>query len=441
MNEKKNVIIGKIGKSVKFKNTVVSTGDDAPMIFYSAIARMNPNYDFYFIGPNDLKKLNDEEYNLLFPAHNVYSANIRDEKSDDWYHGIIDYFKEKNITPDFALVFNGMVSNVNIPNFLTKDDGTFYKPLYCFSNYAAPYIYVFNKFKDMPVFLISEDARYITINAKDLYNHPRLIFSQINGEFETYKHIKSDTDFTYVKGDKIKAIYAGMEKIFMMGLPEDWAKNIDIERKLKSTGNKFIVLSNGCGTAKINSAGNNSSRLPTYKKWIIDNFKGTPYENTKIYGSWDKEIYDQYPEIIDRKIYDLQDEIGDAKYTLCYSQVPGFVTIKVWECVCLGLIPFIHPDYDKYRLLGMPDYLYVESPEDLKKKIDELEANPDMYRKLMQECIDKFKPSWLSGRALNNYIFGTIADMLGFTYEKSEGMKDRLIFHRFEKQVLPMDKK
>ena len=436
MNQKKVVLIGKIGKSVKFKNTVVSTGDDAPMIFYSSIARMNPEYDFYFIGPNDLKKLNEEEYDRLFPEHNVYSAFVSNDKEKDWYAGIIQFFKDKNITPDFALVFNGMVSNVNIPNFLTKEDGTMYSPLLCFKKYAAPYIYVFNKL-GLPVFLISEDARYITINAKDLINQPKLIFSQINGEFETYKHIKSETDFTYYSGDKIKAIYAGMEKIFMMGLVMDWASRIDIDRKINSTGNKFIVLSNGCGTAHINHAGNNSSRLPTYKKWIIENFKGTPYENTKIYGSWDKEIYAQYPQIIDKKIYELQDEIKDAKYTLVYSQVPGFVTIKAWECICLGLIPFIHPDYDKYRLLGLPEYVYVESPEDMLKKMNEMESNPELFRQVMQECINKFKPSWMNGKALNNFIFGKIGEMCGFEYEKKEGMTDnRLTFHRFDKDVL-----
>lgn len=439
MNEKKIILIGKIGKSVKFKNTVVSTGDDAPMIFYTSIAKMNPNYDFYFIGPNDLKKLNDDEYDFLFPYHNVYSAFIRTEKEDDWYHGILDYFNEKNIKPDFALVFNGMTSNVNIPNFLRKPDGEFYNPLFAYKNYAAPYLYVFNHLGDLPVFLISEDARYITINAKDLVNQPRLILSQINGEFETYKHITSLEDHTIHKGETLKAIYCGMEKIFMMGLERNWADKIDIERKLKSTGNHFIVLSNGCGTAKINHAGNNSSRLPTYKKWIIDNFKGTPYASTKIYGSWDDEIYEQYPEIINKKIYELGDEIADAKYTLCYSQVPGFVTIKFWECICLGLIPFIHPDYDCNHYLNAPEYLYLKSPEDLRNKIEELENNPEMYRDLMNQCIAMFKDSWLSGSALNNYIFKNISEMLGFTYEKSTGIPEdkRMIFHRFKKDVLP----
>ena len=74
------------------------------------------------------------------------------------------------------------------------------------------------------------------------------------------------------------------------------------------------------------------------------------------------------------------------------------------------------------------------------KKIDELESNPEMFRSLMQECIDKFKPSWMNGKALNNFIFGKIGEICGFEYEKKEGMIDnRLTFHRFDKDVLKKD--
>ena len=77
-----------------------------------------------------------------------------------------------------------------------------------------------------------------------------------------------------------KAIFSHLEKLMLMGLEENWKDRININDKLNSKGEPVIVLSNGCGTSKINCAGNNSSRLPTYKKYVIDNFKGTKYENT-----------------------------------------------------------------------------------------------------------------------------------------------------------------
>lgn len=441
MNEKKHILIGKIGKSVKFKKTVASTGDTEPMIFYSALSKMNPEYEFYFIGPSDINKLSEEEYDILFPNHNVHNAFVKNDQELDWFHGIIDYFNERNIKPDFALCFTGMCSNVNIPNFLKKPDGNYYAPLMAYKNYAAPYIYTFNKL-GLPVFMIAEDARYITINAKDLYNKINLVFSQINGKFQNYKHIKSETDHTIVPGDFIETIYSGVEKIHLIGMDEHWIDGIDMDRKVNSKGNHFIVLSNGCGTARINTSGNNSSRLPTYKNWIINNFKGTEYEDTKIYGYWDEEIYDQYPQIINKKIYELHEEIADAKYTLVYSQAPGFVTAKPWETICLGLIPFIHKDYDKFRLLGLPEYLYVNTPQELLQKVRELDADDEKYKALYAECVAKFKPSWYSGKALNNFIFSKIGERIGFTYEKKEGLtpENRIIFHRFEKDVFQADK-
>ena len=36
----KNILIGKIGKSIKFKHLDIRTGGDACMIFYSSIARI-----------------------------------------------------------------------------------------------------------------------------------------------------------------------------------------------------------------------------------------------------------------------------------------------------------------------------------------------------------------------------------------------------------------
>lgn len=433
MNEKKNVLIGKIGKSVKIKNIHIETGGGADLILYSTMSRMCPEYDFYFIGPNELHKCSEEEYNKLFPNHNVYSAWKQGIPKNKPYDTILEYFKEKNVKPDFAIVFVGMCSNVNIKGFLKKADGNDYSPLMCFQNYTAPILYTLNKV-GCPVYTLAEDARYITVNAKDLYNRERLIFTQINGEFETNTpHVQSETDLKMTK-TKHKAKYSHLEKIFLMGLDKNWKDNIDIEAKFKNGGNKFIVLSNGCGTAKINCPGNNSSRLPTYKKYIIDNFKGTPYEDTKIYGVWDKEVYTEYPQIQDKLIVNLGDEIAQAKYTLVYSQTPGFVTCKPWEMITLGILPFIHPEYDCHHLLDLPEYLYITDENDMLNKVNELEADKNKYIELMNDCFSRIKPEYLNGYMLVNGIFGNIAKDLGFKYKFKPGVES--IFNHFDKDFI-----
>ena len=436
----KHILIGKIGKALKIKGIKIATGGDALLIFYSSIARMNPDFKFYFIGPNQLDKLTEEEYEYIFPNKNVFSAFGKDNSAGcDLYHPIVDYFKERDIKPDFALLFNGMASTkVNIPNFIKKKDGTYKKVLMSYGNYAAPYIYTLNEL-GLPTYVLSEDARYITINAEDLYNDQKLILTQMNTELSPGKHIVSKTDHNTVPAPKVPCIYSHIEKIFLMGLDKDWRSHIDIEHKMNSTGNHLIIISNGCGTTHINKAGNNSSRLNEYKKWIFDGLKGTPYENTKIYGKWDDEIYDEYPNIQNKLLVDLGDEVDNAKYTLVYSQIPGFVTVKPWEMIIKGIIPFIHPEYDCNRLLGLPEYLYPKDINDFISKMEYLDANPDEYKKLLEECFTYIKPEYLDGSFLNNFIFDKIAELEGFEYEHKKGIES--IFNHFDPELIQFKKK
>ena len=77
-----NILIGKIGKAIKFKNLKINTGDDSSMILFSTMARMLPEHNFYFCGPNDLKKLSNEEYNYIFPNGNVHSIYVNPNRPD-----------------------------------------------------------------------------------------------------------------------------------------------------------------------------------------------------------------------------------------------------------------------------------------------------------------------------------------------------------------------
>ena len=97
------------------------------------------------------------------------------------------------------------------------------------------------------------------------------------------------------------------------------------------------------------------------------------------------------------------------------------------------MIPFIHPDYDKDHLLNLPEYVYLKDPEDLKNKIAELDANPEMYKKLLNDCMDMIKPEYLDGSDLNNFIFSKIGENLGYEYEKKEGVPS--ILNHFKKDV------
>ena len=173
--EPKNIIIGKIGKTVDFKRANIRTGGDAPVIFYSTIARINPEYNFYFVGPNNLNKLTEEEYLKLFPNKNVHSVWSR--MIDNSYDCIVDNLKNKNIHIDFALLFAGQTTNsCNTPYFLkNRANGEYYKKLMCYANYGEAYVNTLNHLQ-CPVYIICVDARYVEVRAKDVAFKTKKIF-------------------------------------------------------------------------------------------------------------------------------------------------------------------------------------------------------------------------------------------------------------------------
>lgn len=438
-----NILIGKLGKVVKFKNLQIATGGDTSLILFSTMSRMFPEHNFYFFAPNDLSKLSTAEYEYLFPNKNVFSLHrdpeiigyARGEESNDnvlfSFQPTVDYINSKELKFDFALIFNGYVGSHVICECIEKQDGTGCRlVMNAFKRYAGPYVHVLNKL-NVPLYTMAEDPRYILINAQDLFNRERMVLTQMTDRdfVSNVKHIKSYEDHSWVKVSPTKCRYADIEKIFLMGIDPKWREKIDIGRKLNNTENpKCIILSNGHGTKMLNSGSTiTNGRLPGYKEYVLDGLKDTPYANTHIFGKWkDTPEISRYPQIQEKMICDLDDEIADAKYTLVYSIVKGFVTIKPYEMIVKGLIPFLHPDYDPDRLLNLPDYVYVKDPADFANKMRELDEDNDKYIKLLNECLDCVKPEFMDGSYVINKIMHCVADDLGFEYKDREGVPSKL---------------
>lgn len=438
-----NIVIGKIGKAIKFKNLQINTGDDSSMILFSTMARMLPEHNFYFCGPNDLPKLSEAEYNYIFPNKNVHSMYVKydlldpNDKDLIGWDSLVENARKMNIKFDFALLFTGYVGYHCLNMCCKRPDGKYYTPLNAFKRYCGPYVHLINSL-NIPLYTIAEDPRYITINTEELFVRERLVLTQMVDCTVpvAQKYITSYEDHTHIEKTPIPCTYAGVEKIFLMGIDKNWRDKIDIERKINNTKNpKCIVISNGHGTSGLNSgAVQKDGRLPGYLEYIVNGLKATEYADTHVYGLWSEETLNKYPYTFqDKKMIDLADEIADAKYSLVYSIVPNFITIKPYEMIIQGLVPFIHPDYDKNRILELPEYLYVNSPEEFASKMAELDANPDMYRKLIQECFDCIKPEYLDGSYLVNNIMSKIGNNLGFDYINHKGVES--IFDHFSANV------
>ena len=430
----KNIVIGRTGLTIKFKGIKIGTQTacDTDMMVYSMLSQMNPDFNFYFIGPTDLHKLTEEEYNEIFPYHNVFSAWTNDIRKSKDFNKIIKYFEDNNIKIDFALINTGGSSQVCIPDFYPKKDGSKRSLLLSQLYYMAPYVYTLNKL-GCPVYCMADDARNVLLNFRDLYNRERKVFTQANYKLKTITHITSETDFT-LKTDIIDCIYAHIERIDLIGMPDNWKDRIDINRKLKSNKeNHLLVISHGNGCKKINSNLTiKNSRFQGYKEYIIDNFKDTIYNKSKIYGKWTEDIYEQYPNNFeDKPMIELNDILKDARYSLVYSQIPNFVTVKPWEMIANGIIPFIHPDYDPEHILELPEYVYLKNPDDLKNKIIELDNDDKLYLNILNKCLDCITKEDRDGTYINNFIMTNIANDLGFTYEPKKDITIKFTNHNY----------
>ena len=430
----KNIVIGRTGLTIKFKGIKIGTQTacDTDMMVYSMLSQMNPDFNFYFIGPTDLYKLTEEEYNEIFPYHNVFSAWTNDIRKSKDFNKIIKYFEDNNIKIDFALINTGGSSQACIPDFYPKKDGSKRSLLLSQVYYMTPYVYTLNKL-GCPVYCMADDARNVLLNFRDLYNRERKVFTQANYKLKTITHITSETDFT-LKTDLIDCIYAHIERIDLIGMPDNWKDRIDINRKLKSNKeNHLLVISHGNGCKKINSNLTiKNLRFQGYKEYIIDNFKDTIYNKSKIYGKWTKDIYEQYPNNFeDKPMIELNDILKDARYSLVYSQIPNFVTVKPWEMIANGIIPFIHPDYDPEHILGLPEYVYIKNPDDLKNKIIELDNDDKLYLNILNKCLDCITKEDRDGTYINNFIMTNIANDLGFTYEPKKDITIKFTNHNY----------
>lgn len=430
----KNIVIGRTGLTIKFKGIKIGTQTacDTDMMVYSMLSQMNPDFNFYFIGPTDLHKLTEEEYNEIFPYHNVFSAWTNDIRKSKDFSKIIKYFEDNNIKIDFALINTGGSSQACVPDFYPKKDGSKRSLLLSQLYYMAPYVYTLNKL-GCPVYCMADDARNVLLNFRDLYNRERKVFTQANYKLKTITHITSETDFT-LKTDIIDCIYAHIERIDLIGMPDNWKDRIDINRKLKSNKeNHLLVISHGNGCKKINSNLTiKNLRFQGYKEYIIDNFKDTIYNKSKIYGKWTEDIYEQYPNNFeDKPMIELNDILKDARYSLVYSQIPNFVTVKPWEMIANGIIPFIHPDYDPEHILGLPEYVYLKNPDDLKNKIIELDNDDKLYLNILNKCLDCITKEDRDGTYINNFIMTNIANDLGFTYEPKKDITIKFTNHNY----------
>jgi len=83
------------------------------------------------------------------------------------------------------------------------------------------------------------------------------------------------------------------------------------------------------------------------------------------------------------------------------------VTSKYAEMLHYGIIPFLHPSYDtECNVFPKDHFIRCKSPEDLKKKIEYLNENPEHYKTLFYNLQTKYlKDSYYTGEHVDNKIW------------------------------------
>ena len=363
-----NIIIGKFGKSIIFdsKKWGIIGGDSESAILIWSMAQLYPNDKFYIVSRNDYSKL---PLNIKLEINK--NKNIIDvwefyNKSFDNQSWLKYYFESNNIKIDFGLLYSGLAGNCTIKNMMYLKTGEFAKPMSFSKNYTGIITNYLNQI-DVSYMEIGEDSRFFPLQAKDLYNRSRRILS-VKDTKVTFSHIKSQENQEIVT-TKTNVSDVGHSYMFLMN--EDRNKLLKFPNKRNTLIGIFMH-----GTASHHKTVNKYS--------IINDYILNYFPDTIIYGKWDLSIVDEdhHKNIKEIPMTNLHETLYDTKYTISIGGSNGYPTSsKLWKMLIFGIIPFFYKkeDIEKFSL---PDFLYINSPEDLKNKIEILENNNDYYTEI-----------------------------------------------------------
>ena len=406
MENVKKVGFFKLGKAIKFNENSWGAigGDCEPKQLINSIAKRNPNIEYWLLSPNDLGRVRAKEkpaVQSLFgdpvKAESAAESNIHEfhskmenRKSAD---ETVKFIKELDL--DFIFFYTGPSSTVNIPNYINKVDGTGQvKSLDFFKYYAAPIIQAMNELeKKVPIVGLLVDNRYV-LACKDwgINNRPTYYLAQNN--FTKEEQYFCNPPLRDVKTITSTYEYSGIETVFLL---DKKRYNTDELFEMKKT-NSFMMLQNqGKGTGGMD-------RWDPVRDYIVKNDV-----KTDIYGKWDEELKKEYPQWFkgEKRIESMTDELLGTKYTFCVPIKEGMVTSKYAEMLHYGIIPFLHPSYDtEFNVFPDGHFIRCKTPEDLKKKVEFLNANPEHYKKLFYNLQEKYlKDSYYTGEHVDNKIW------------------------------------
>ena len=408
-----NIVIGKIGRSCYFnrKRWSIHAGDDTPLILYKTLCEFYPQHNFYMIGMSDYQtclkegvKMPDNFHDLMGEFKNANRVNLKKwcDNQTMWLR-FVKYVKDLGIEFNFGILLQGPDMSTALPNVgvkTLKDPSRDCKIMQMASNYIAPITGLLNSLM-IPWIDVNEDIRYVPIRMRDIINDEICVLSQSN-EVKRVKRISGYFEkSTTLREHDIVYKYAGLERIFLKDfIKRDFRDpdHIEVDGEIYKKDNPFIIT--------VNDGGN---RLELIEKWILNH-----NPNQTVYGKWSEESQAKHPGVfVATKISDMEPLMWRSKYTFVpawFKRTSNFVTQKIWKMMYYGIIPFFDKNgYDTDHLLDVPDFCRVESPEEMWKKIEALEKNPEAYKKLLGKIYSLMEDKYFNGEFIKE-IFGPYID-------------------------------
>lgn len=368
----KTYVFGKIGKVIKFDSSKwgATGGDNEAPTLILKLAEQNPDDTFILISSNDFDKVQFKKPSNIInglkelgPLKNMYDSYLS------------DYLNDKDVSG--AIIVLGPTCRKNLE---------YWPRLGFVKSYCAPIIHYLNN-SNVPWVGICNDPRYYLKDVRDLIKPPIKYLSQFNEVFtkKVFKELppKNENDLNEIS---INCEYSGVEKIMLL--------NTEINTNFQDKNDDFIiVLNEGKNGVK--------SRYPELKKYVLDYF-----DDVQIYGEWyTKEALEDKRFKGSKPFSEILNLTKKSKYSFIIPILSGWTTSKYIEMISNGIIPFFHPEYDSQKNLNIPDFLRIASPDDLKKKIDMIKSDNNLYVKLITKLQnDLITSDDISGKTISKMI-------------------------------------
>lgn len=373
----KRVGVGKFGISADFSaaQSIESAKKGMCELYNYLIlrARNEPTTEFVWVTTSNYWRLKLSD-RMEFPS-NVRFLNFKEVSSVPMEDKILTLLGKNGI--DELYMFAGPTSQVAggvVPGILSRK-GTPMQSLQMFHRYVSGPLKFINN-TTMPWYTIITDNRY-HFNMLDLVRLPNKVYGLGTKKYNyNFKHVTDPSKPTELSIDNIEVEMSDIHLICIMDKPK-----IDYSKQEKSVN--LIAVANQIKPT-------DDDRYKLIKKYVLDQ-----NIDCKIVGKWENEEYiKSFGDLLINKDGLTREALFEysnkARYSLIFSydtirvsselnkhlkdERIGWVVPKIYEMLYSGIVPiFIEMDRFDDEL---PEQLFVNSPEDLRKTLEWLSNNP-----------------------------------------------------------------